>query len=408
MSEIYAKKNINMNENEDKLVSKIIMLQILMSMLSDLFATIFSLVFGMDASNIYGLCWIIRGIIYIPLIKILLKKALGMCIASYIICGIVICCNMLLHITNVSKILTTITPLVVYCIPTFIGIYVIKNINIFEEQVRKFGYYLYSIGIIHSLIYSILVKNKLVDNPYTMRLAVDLGFSIVILIYISLKEEKNKNMILIILGMIFLLIIGSRNPWISIVSFPIMYLILILWRYNKKNTFKLLIIIGISLIGILFIFYNKDKFFAYFTSKFGYSRTLDLFFYSDGIHLSGRNIKIEMILNQLNQRPILGLGIGGDSIVDNGTYAHNFLIQIVSNFGYPIGIILIILIGVLCFKGLFINKSYVNLGLVILFFSTSILPMLVDFSIWTKIQFWILLSLCIRRNNIIKGDEQWI
>ena len=123
------------------------------------------------------------------------------------------------------------------------------------------------------------------------------------------------------------------------------------------------------------------------------SRTLDLLM-QDNIHLSGRDVLYQIIIKNIAENPILGIGLAGDRKL-LGTYSHNFLIEILSGFGVVIGgtiIVLIILISYWNFKSS--DEIYSNLFLI--WFSVGFLPLLVSGSYLTDFSFWIFLGIAIR------------
>jgi O-antigen ligase len=201
---------------------------------------------------------------------------------------------------------------------------------------------------------------------------------------------------------------GSRGVILVLVGY---FMLRILFSYQIKFLLKCIyinitIILSFALISIVS---NQVIILAIYNFLFKIlginSRTLLMIlnntmygnFFSD----SGRLKIIKSILNELKgYRVLTGLGINGD-VVNSGTYSHNIFIQLISNFGYISGFLLILVIILICIKMLNNTKEAikdVNLmiyrELFLVFFSFSMIQLQISASVYSSMEFYVMLALC--------------
>lgn len=113
---------------------------------------------------------------------------------------------------------------------------------------------------------------------------------------------------------------------------------------------------------------------------------------SSTIYLSGREIIQQNLINELSKRPIFGLGMGGDRIVNGnvGEYAHNILLEICTSFGIILGSIIIFLLLALIIWFFVKCKNMYLRRIGIVYFSYVIPMLMVSRSFWVEKEFWML------------------
>jgi len=100
-----------------------------------------------------------------------------------------------------------------------------------------------------------------------------------------------------------------------------------------------------------------------------------------------KEVITDLIIEAIAKNPILGIGIAGDRVLLEGSYSHNIVIEVISNFGIILGILLLSVLGIKWIKSLFSkNESYLDIiliwssiGFIHLFISSSYL---IDFKFW--------------------------
>lgn len=97
-----------------------------------------------------------------------------------------------------------------------------------------------------------------------------------------------------------------------------------------------------------------------------------------------KEVITDLIIEAIAKNPILGIGIAGDRVLLEGSYSHNIVIEVISNFGIILGILLLSVLGIKWIKSLFSkNESYLDIiliwssiGFIHLFISSHILLIL--------------------------------
>jgi O-antigen ligase len=99
----------------------------------------------------------------------------------------------------------------------------------------------------------------------------------------------------------------------------------------------------------------------------------------------------------------MGIGLAGDRLYTGGTYSHNIFLEIISGFGIIVGIIILLFLGCITIRSLFLkNKTRANLML--MWFCIGFVPLIVSGSYLTSFQFWIFLGL-ITRFSVTKEQK---
>ena len=95
---------------------------------------------------------------------------------------------------------------------------------------------------------------------------------------------------------------------------------------------------------------------------------------------------------EIYKKPITGIGIAGDRRILDGSYVHNFFIELIGNFGLIIGFIISIGIVLLIIRSL-ITKNNEKYELIILWVSLGFVHLIVSSSYLIDVKFWILFGL---------------
>ena len=152
-----------------------------------------------------------------------------------------------------------------------------------------------------------------------------------------------------IVGLFLLISYGSRGPVLCTFLFLVLYVL-----FFKAFKGKWVVIVVLGLIIVLYNLYFEQfmMFMQVLLSQFGLStRVIDLFSDSDTlVYASGRDELTNVLMNKIQENPLLGYGIGGTwQFV--GTYAHNFIIDFIISFGVLFGSIFLLAILSVYIKG---------------------------------------------------------
>lgn len=152
-----------------------------------------------------------------------------------------------------------------------------------------------------------------------------------------------------IVGLFLLISYGSRGPVLCTSLFLVIYILLF-----KAFKGKWVVVVVLGLFVTLYNIYFEQfmMFLQILLSQFGLStRVINLLFDSDTImYTSGRDELSQILMNKIQESPLLGYGIGGTwQFV--GTYAHNFIIDFIISFGVLFGSIFLFAILLVYIKG---------------------------------------------------------
>lgn len=293
--------------------------------------------------------------------------------------------------------------------------YLIRMENNAENILRA----VYFFAIIN-LVYMLQPYTKIFDfNEGTrMVFSYQLVLSGIILYSVKRMGVLRKKIWTLLIVFIFFTVVclGSRGVIMVLVGYFVIHL---LFSYQIKIKTKLiyasmLIVVGFfiyNLIGNQSLIYSINDLVS---NSIGInSRTLLMIqgdtmygkIYSD----SGRTAIIWSILDGLQgYRFLTGYGVNGD-VINYGTYAHNVFAQLISNFGYIVGSLLIIGIIYACIKTIAItrnakgdNNLIIYRELFIVFFAFSMIQLQFSSTIYTSMEFFIMLAICAHCNDYQK------
>jgi hypothetical protein len=340
----------------------------------------------------------IVGLFFLIAIPIVMKRNWPMFVGTYMVSVFIFLHNYLVFPKNSQALLSVAFPFFFICLPSFVFSFSINDKNILMNIIYKVSNMVFIIG---TLIGIFTLTNRMSVGDYSMALSYYMLLPGIINMYKFIINKSASSMIKVIVSLLIILALGSRGAIMCFAAYTILSTI----KNMKKITcFSLLSYTSIFLTLILGITYFKNliMYIYEFLMKFGVSsRTLYLFT-QDDLHLSGRDSLIEEITRQIIENPIKGIGIAGDRIIIGG-YSHNIFIEILSAYGVIIGIIIIAIIVLICYIGIF-NKNKFDSNIIIIWFSLGFMPLLVSGTYLMDFTFWIFLGLTIRviinRNTI--------
>lgn len=255
--------------------------------------------------------------------------------------------------------------------------------------------------VISSTISFFITLNKDYQKEY-------MTFSYNMLIHVAFLmiyyfEQKNAIHIVVgILGFIIMFMAGCRGSIVCCMGTILIYLIF------RKTELKKKIGLIIFMSAFVYIFTMNFQSIISFVADIAEnlninSRTISLIESGDFFYDSGRDVIKNQIIEKFN---MLGHGLYGDRTFADGSYAHQFIIEIISQFGFALGIPILIIFFSVVFKGLFATDKnlrnliiiFLSAGLFKLFFSSSYLNQ--------EPAFYILLGLCINSINYRNENKE--
>lgn len=283
---------------------------------------------------------------------------------------------------------------IAYCFPLFILMSAIKNTDNLISKFYKMEIYVCYAAII-SVPLRLLFPMPSNAIDYSMSLSNNLMVCCIFLIFKFLEKRDRNTLFYILFCIMYIFLAGSRGALVSIFVAIVLSIYLLQLKITRKQAFATFLIICVVVLTSKYIVYAL----YFLLNSIGlHSRTLWLI--QNGIiftHDSGRSaIYFNTIFPALNQHPIFGLGAFGCESL--GVYSHNFYLDVLVNFGYIFGILMLFVLFYLIYKQIRFNKFDSRTKLLIIF-AIILFPMgFFDKNIWGTYEFWIILGILTRGN----------
>lgn len=184
-------------------------------------------------------------------------------------------------------------------------------------------------------------------STYSMSMSNVIVVAVMWMLYCYFEKHSTVALIMAAVGILSILLCGSRNPLLAIMSYVIIKTFIKVFSKKTPNRERWICVGWSVAIVLFFLFFGTVIRVAnYVIAELGiYSRSIGLL-ESDLLFDSGRLSIHRSLITALNRRPILGLGIGGDmEIIDWA--AHNFFLSVLSTYGYPLGLFILAVLAVL-------------------------------------------------------------
>ena len=207
-----------------------------------------------------------------------------------------------------------------------------------------------------------------------MVFAYDLLFGTIFCFYDYFQERKYFSLLLAVLGSTVIFIGGARGPLVCIVAYILLYIIFNV-RHHKGRTLSFVTIISVFAVYISSNLMEVVTKMNVLLIGLGIqSRTIELILTQGFLNESGRDIIQAELIKYIGANPFLVHGMFGDRVVTQGifdfqgSYAHNFIIEVLTQYGVILGLIFLctvflIIIGSLLRKQ---DPLYKNLVLLLI------------------------------------------
>ncbi len=289
---------------------------------------------------------------------------------------------------------TIYTQIAVYFIPLALAAY--NTVD--REKLLRF---LYIIALIATpfLVVTTVFSYSRWDSSYNMPLGYLMAFTALILLADFIVHARAVDIVLAVILYAFVLFVGSRGPFICILSFIVISLLL---SKQISLTRKIIILALLAIVAVLVVV-NLNGFLTLvyqISQRLGFdSRSIRLLMEGEAISYDTGRVEIwTYYLNLINQKPVLGYGVMGGWF-HNGSYPHDIFLEFLLSFGYPGGIILSIAVVFIMFRGVRSENRY-NSILAVLFVSYCTY-MIISSSFLQIWQFFVCIALCIPHDTRI-------
>lgn len=268
-------------------------------------------------------------------------------------------------------------------IPIIFAAMQIKSIKIFTQVIRYTSYVVLALSVVYFIIF---IRGELnFEYSYNM----SLGYVLMLPALFFVCEKSFIHQIFILLLLLIMIFVGSRGPAIFVSLF------MILGSFYPKRSLSFIIRkVGVYILFMLVLFISITMYISKFSLN---SRTFEMILSGELIsHDSGRSKLYSIILNAIYESPLIGYGALGDRLFFDGGYVHNFFLEVICDFGFLIGVPLIILFFLIIYKALLNNKY--NRLCYLMFVFLGFLPLLVSSSFFINFNFALLLGISLNKN----------
>lgn len=392
---------INEQIKDDKKVSIALMAPFVILTIQYFILISFSIQGTASASHIQLISKVIVGAVFLYILPVVLRKSKVKLLIIYIIFVLIFLVHYLLFPENLLYLKELVFPLFFMGLPAFVYSLTIDNWTILKQMMKKAGLIVFLFGAFQSIL---IFTGQVTLGSYSMSLSYYMLLPTLLFLDEFLNKFSMKAFLLSIVSIIIILALGSRGPILSIIIFVFLMLIRSSSKFSFKKTFIYGTFISISLFIIIF-FKQILVFLDNLLLNFGIqSRTIRLFLRED-LYLSGRDSLYQAVIDGISNKPVLGLGIGGDRLVNNGSYVHNLFLEIQANYGVIFGTIVGVLIVMLIIKALFVKNKELY-SLIIIWLSLGFVPLMVSSSYLTDLRFWILMGLIVNITLLGRGRHK--
>lgn len=401
ISYIYKDRNNDeVIKKQDKLICIAIMSVFAVLTIQYFVLYFFSLTESSIGSQMQLLSKAIVGFFFLISLKIVLKRNLFVFVNVYILGIIVFLFNYLFFPRNSEALMSIAFSLFFTCLPCFVYSLSIRDKNIFIDIMHKVSIIVFLFGV---LIGFLAITNKVSIGTYSMSLSYYILLPAITSLYRFFVKKSIGLILVFTISFLTILALGARGP-IMCLS---VYIIFAFIKNIKKFTYKSLLLITSTFFAVTLaiIYFNNIITFInnIFLSLGIHSRTLSLLL-RDGLHLSGRDKLYDVIIQQIVENPLMGIGIAGDRVIIGG-YTHNIFLEILSGFGVILGSIIIVVIVLICYKAM-ANKNKLNSNINIIWFCLGVVPLLVSSSYLTDFRFWIFIGFALSSITINYSGEK--
>lgn len=334
-----------------------------------------------NGSNVALVCMMIVAILSI------IRKVDRRTILFLFVVALLLVLNILIYETVPPRYSEYMRTFIIVCIPLAILIQYVNQ----EYFVRLME----GVGIVIGFLFLLIVVFEFGGYIRIGVYNTSLGYSVLfpeICVIRSLNSrrgwKKYTAVISLVSFFVAVLLFGSRGPIVSIIIFCLYdYLQRIQHESDgTKKTVKEIVSVLFLLIAFLNFSTIMNWIYTALTNAGINSRTLKLMATEMG-HLSGRDDKYSVVIGEIIAHPFRIRGIAGDTLITGGSYSHNFILELLCEFGILFGGIFVLWIGYRAIKDVFFS-DYDCCKIPIMLMFSSVPSLLFSSTIWMHCVFW--------------------
>lgn len=334
---------------------------------------------------------ILLSIVYIYTIRGMLKDLTKKMVLFTLVTGIVICLNLFIP-DNFEFFLSTILSFLSTCFPLTLFALTLRRWDYLFNYFVKASY----VAAIFSTITYLTGILSFDDTQYSMGFSYSSVVFFILLLDNFLLSRKILSLIFSLPLVFVIVVYGSRGALACI----LMYLLIHMYRmlfYSKKKL-QPSIFISVLILGLL----SRKvllQLLLNITSKFGsYSRTLVTLDSGNFIESDGRRLIYSRVWEAFKQEPFKVRGINADYAL-TGIYSHNFILELLYEFGLIIGLLIVTYIFIISIKIVCAKNFNIKRRIMFVFLSVWFPQLLLSNTIWVSPFFWLFFGLYLNKRE---------
>ncbi len=266
-----------------------------------------------------------------------------------------------------------------------------------SDKLSKTLYYVSIISLLCAVVYKIFIGESM--DASQSRFEGDMSFAYAVLphvclvAYYAFTKSNIWNVALTGIGSVFLLSLGTRGAVLCLFVFLALAVL-----FLTRSKMKMFIILLIGLLLLILLTGNRLVIvltaFEELAENLGLSiRIVDQFNAGTLFESKGRDFIRGQLWEALRGHEVWGYGFFGDRVVLEGGFSHNFVMELLIDFGFLAAMIIMIVISVMLLMKF--RKSNRNGKMfLLLFFCISIVQLMLSGSYLVEPNFFLLLGFC--------------
>ncbi len=265
------------------------------------------------------------------------------------------------------------------------------------------------LGVISIFMYRIYLigAGKAPEND-DMDAAYKLLPSVMYLIYYAYNKKQKKYWAIAFASSLFMFVFGTRGPILCILIYII---VLMMYGVMKERSVTKMVALTVIIVVVIAVFSQEDVFLrlsvklSNLLERLGFSsRIFDYYIAGEAATSKGRELLAEQAVEAIIQNPLFGYGFTGDRYLF-GIYVHNFILEILCQFGVVIGsAILLSVVGLTVAAFVKSYKSKQTFTFVLMLASMVFVKLMLSGSYSTELYFYFMLGLFVSVNRR-RGDK---
>lgn len=288
--------------------------------------------------------------------------------------------------------------LFVYSVPAYV---LMRYITDYGRLLDTF--YRFALAVVLCSVGTLIITVAGDSQPEYMDFSYNLLFSTLFLTVCFFERKKIPALAAAITGVVLIFFAGARGPLLCCFVGVAGYLLL----RSSSPSRKLIAVVSLVILGLLAIVLWDQllSLLSRFSKLLGIrSRSIEMLLNGEFFSDSGRGEIQKRVISSFS---LLGSGLFGDRIAGEGFYAHNLIIEIIAQWGYLLGTVIVVALGVLFWRGIRTKNLELRWLIVVLLASSVMKLMLSGSYLMYNSGFFLLLAACVNSLDRAEQARPW-